>query len=160
MAMDAEEYIETRVTDQLGYYQRAANRAKRWHMFTQTTIVVLGLLIPVLANLNAELFAGETGKTVVITVVSLGLAITTGIANFRKFGDLWLGYRTTEELLKRELFLFTANAGNYRDDENAFSDFVENVESLISSEHERFRSILESAKRPTKGSAGKGSEQQ
>lgn len=156
--MDAEEYIETRVKDQLGYYRRAANRAKRWHIITQTMIVFLGLLVPVLAILPG-IQLGENGqdyKTVVITLVSLVLAITTGIANFLKFGDHWLAYRTTEELLKRELYLFTTGSGPYRDNEIAYSDFVENVESLISTENERFRAIVESAKRLTKQAGDKG----
>jgi hypothetical protein len=148
--LDPQEYIETRVEDQLAYYEKAANRAKAWHVYTQTAIVILGLLVPVVANLQEAYFLSAGQKTLVITVLSLLLAVLTGIVNFRKFGDLWLAYRSTEEMLKRELFLFETGAGRYRDNEEAFSDFVETTESIISVEHERFRALIESAKPPGK----------
>ena len=85
----------------------------------------------------------------VITVVSLLLAALTGISNFRKYGDLWLAYRTTEELVKKELFLFQTEADRFMKKNSAFTDFLQNVESTISAEHERFRSLNESSRRPT-----------
>lgn len=142
--MNAEQYIQERVQDQLGYYQKAANRMKQLHLWTQSWIILLGILVPVLANLNL----GDS-KTSVITVVSLLLAALTGISNFRKYGDLWLAYRTTEELLKKELFLFQTGAGPYSEQDSAFPNFVQNIESTISVEHERFRSLIESSRRPT-----------
>jgi hypothetical protein len=81
--------------------------------------------------------------------MSLLLASFTGIANFRKYGELWLTYRATEEQLKHEKFLWLANSGRYRNAEDPFPEFVEQVEDIISSEHNRFRSIIEESRRPT-----------
>lgn len=144
--MNPEQYIQERVQDQLTYYRKAANRTKQAHIWIQSSIILLGILVPVLANLDVNLIG--VSKTAVITVVSLLLAALTGISNFRKYGDLWLAYRTTEELLKKELFLFQTGAGPYTEKDSAFSEFVQNIESTISIEHERFRSLIESSRRP------------
>ena len=111
ISMESKEYIESRVEDQLGYYQRAANRNKNVHLRMQTGIILLALLVPVAANIQGDYLGGENTKTITITVLSLALAFLTGLANFRKFGDLWLAFRTTEELLKKELFLFRTQKG-------------------------------------------------
>ena len=62
--------------------------------------------------------------------------------------------KLAKELLKKERALFLTRAGGYKDNDAAFPDFVERVESIISVEHERFRAALESAQRPTTGSRG------
>ena len=74
----------------------------------------------------------------------------TGIANFRKYGDLWLTYRMTEELLKAEKFLFLTGSGKHESAQNQFSLFVRSIEDIISSEHIKFRAIVEESQRPGK----------
>ena len=155
--MKPEDYIESRVEDQLRYYKGAATRNKNIHLRMQTAIIVFGLLVPVVANLQADVFpSGADGKTMTITVFSLALACLTGLVNFRKYGDLWLAFRTTEELLKKELFLYQTQSGPYNDNGAAFPRFVEAIEATISVEHERFRSLIESSQRPTKGPGPSG----
>ena len=56
--MDAGTYVEMRVEDQLNYYEKAANRAKRTFMWMQTSVIVLGLLVPVIVNIPASWGSG------------------------------------------------------------------------------------------------------
>lgn len=149
---DPNVYIEKRVDDQLLYYKKAANKEKRRFVFTQSAIIILGLLVPVVVNLPKEFGGVDLTMWIQLTatVLSLSLAILNGILNFRKFGDLWLAYRMTEEVLKQEKYLFLASAGQYQDKENAYSHFVETVESIISSEHHKFRNLIDEARRPAK----------
>ncbi|MFC1824387.1 DUF4231 domain-containing protein [Thermodesulfobacteriota bacterium] len=150
--MEIERYLKERVEDQLHYYENAANKAKNKHISMQTTIIVLGLLIPVVINLPNQwgILGDSKGYiTGIVTIFSLSLAILTGISNFRKYGDLWLTYRMTEELIKHEKFLFLTSSGAYYQSEKAANDFVQTIESIISSEHNKFRSIIEESKRPT-----------
>ena len=42
--MDIQEYLEDRVKGALSYYEKAANKAKRKHVWAQTAIIILGLL--------------------------------------------------------------------------------------------------------------------
>lgn len=151
--MDAETYLQERVKDQLGYYEKAANKAKRTYMWMQSAIIVLGLLVPVIVNLPASWGAGAGAADLTaairaaVTVMSLTLAILSGLLNFRKYGDLWLSYRLTEESIKHEKFLFLTCAGKYSGD-TPFPIFVETFESLISTEHSEFRTLIEEARRP------------
>ena len=157
------DYMKDRVDDQLSYYASAANAAKRKFHMMQSSIIVLGLLVPVIVNLPLEWsFDGvkydiTQGIQLVVTVLSLTLAILTGLLNFKKFGELWLTYRMTEESLKRQKFLFLARSGKYAA-ENAFDIFVQSIESLISNEHNEFHSLIQetSQSKENKGSEGSG----
>jgi len=145
-------YLEKRVDDQLSYYENAANKQKRKYVYTQSAIIILGLLVPVIINLPKEISGVDLSMWIQLTttILSLSLAVMNGMLNFLKFGDLWLSYRMTEEVLKQEKYLFLASAGKYQDKENAFSQFVETVESIISSEHNKFRNLINEARRPSK----------
>ena len=153
--MDAGTYLEKRVEDQLNYYEKAANRARRTYMWMQSSIIVLGLLVPVIVNIPSSWGSGESAVNltaeirIAVTVFSLTVAILTGILNFRKYGDLWLSYRLTEESIKHEKFMFLTRAGPYKS-EPAFPPFVEKFESIVSAEHGKFRTLIEEARRPAR----------
>ncbi len=154
--LNVEVYLTDRVDGQLRYYERAANKAKRTHVAMQTMIIVLGILVPVIVNIPTDWGEGldfTPYARIFITAVSLLLALLTGIANFRKYGDLWLTYRMTEELLKTEKFLFLTGSGKYENATNQFSHFVKSIEEIVSSEHIKFRSIIEESGRPSKEGA-------
>lgn len=158
--MDIEKYLTDRVDDQLGYYGNAANKAKKKHVSMQMAIIILALLVPVVTNLPSNW--GPLGDVqghikIAVTVLSLTLAIITGLANFRKPGDLWLTYRMTEELIKHEKYLFITNSGPYHNNEKAGHNFVETIESIISAEHNKFRTIVDTTRRSTadQGQEGK-----
>ncbi len=152
--MDPANYLEERVEDQLRYYEKSANKAKRVYTRIQIAIIVLGLLVPVVVNIPTDWNNGvelDLAIRIAVTIMSLALAILNGVSNFRKYGDLWLSYRMTEELLKHEKFLFLARAGKYSEAETAYSEFAQTIESILSAEHNKFRSLVEDAKRPAGG---------
>lgn len=148
LPMDVQTYLNERMADQLKYYEGAANKAKKAHHRTQTTIIVLGVVVPVIVNLPEKL--GPELVTLSVTLMTLAIAILTGLSNFRKWGDLWLSFRMTEELLKYEKFNFLTGSGDYQDRGTAFNAFVNKVESIISAEHNKFRTLIEDARRPVK----------
>ena len=118
-------------------------------MRMQTVIIVLGVLVPVVINLPDTIGGTDLELTfrLTATLMSLTLAIVSGVLNLHKFGDLWLEYRLTEESLKKEKFLYLTGSGKYTDPGSAFPRFVENVEGILSAEHTKFRSIVEDASR-------------
>lgn len=150
--MDPDQYLEHRVDDQLRYYEAAATRQKRRHIWTQSIVIAFGTAVPVIVNLPESAFGTDLTSfaKAVATLLSLTVAILTGLANFRKFDDLWLSYRMTEELLKREKYLYLTRSGDYSEAETAFPLFVERVEQLISVEHSKFQTFIKEARRPTK----------
>ncbi len=153
--MDQAEYLKARVDDQIAYYEKSASKAKKEHVRIQTSVIVLALLVPVLVNAPELVPYLNMPTRVITTIVSLLVAILNGVANLRKPGDLWLTYRMTEEHLKHEKFLFLTGSGKYAGAENQFSVFVDRIETAISTEHDTFRSLIESATRPTAASADK-----
>ncbi len=154
--MTEEVYLKDRVDDQLKYYETAANKTKTIFNRMQLLIIVFGLLVPVAINFPVDLFSTElagtlgAGVQLSVTIMSLIVAILTGILNFKKYGDLWLSYRMTEELLKHEKFTYLTRSGKYASDD-AFGKFVQTIESLISHEHNKFHSLIQDSKRPTAG---------
>ena len=150
--MDADNYLNHRVNGQLEFYEKAATNAKRTYSSIQISVIVLGLLVPVVVNIPSNMLGDEInlskGIQVAVTLMSLSLAVLNGLLNFKKYGDLWLSYRMTEELLKHEKFLFLTGSGNYKQSDSSFPQFVQTVESIISAEHNKFRSLIEDAKKP------------
>jgi len=144
--LDPKAYLDERVEGQLVYYEKAASRAKRTYILFQSTIIVLAVIVPVLVNVQPM----SVGLRVLTTVMSLLLAILSGLLSFRKYGELWLSYRATEELLKQEKYLFLTQAGRYADSQSPFKDFATTIEGIISGEHSKFIAMIEEARRPTK----------
>ncbi len=150
--MDQDAFIKERVDGQLSYYEQAANQYKRKYIRSQYVIIVFGILIPVIINLPKQALPIENVDMVIqltITVMSLIVAIVTGLSNFRKWGDLWLSFRMTEEVLKHEKFQYVTGTGEYSDRDMAFDKFVRRIELILSAEHNKFRSLLEDSQRPT-----------
>ncbi len=153
--MDSDQYLERRVEDQLKYYEGAADREKRRHVLTQSVVITFGAIVPVVVNLPAwsiGWFDLSVFARIIATILSLTVAILTGLANFRKSEDLWLTYRMTQELLKREKYLYLTHSGDYSDPNTAFGLFVDRFERLISVEHNRFQTLVKEARHPTKPS--------
>ena len=150
-SMNEETYLKERVDNQLKFYENSATKAKSAYTCMQRNIIVLGVLVPVFINLPYE-WIGITDMPVkiLVTIMSVTLAILNGLLNFGKHQDLWLSYRLTEELLKQEKFLFLTGAEPYQERDSAFSRFVPKIESILSAEHNKFRSLIEDSKRPTK----------
>jgi hypothetical protein len=147
--IDVDSYLSGRLEEQIAYYEKAANRAKQMHLRLQGGIIVLSVMVPVVVSRPQDL-SGWVRYLVVL--VSLALPVMTGLSSFRKYGETWVSYRTTAELLKNEKYLFLTGSGRYRDNPHAFQDLVEAVESLLSAEHTKFRAFFTEA-RPASGAA-------
>jgi hypothetical protein len=125
-------------------------------VWIQSTVITFGAIVPVVVNLQG-FSVGAYDLTVpgriLATILSLAVAILTGLATFHKYGELWLAYRATEEHLKKEMFLYLTKSGDYSDPDTSFSRFVERIEGLVSSEHIKFQTLIEESRRPTEPAA-------
>jgi uncharacterized protein DUF4231 len=134
--IDVERYLSGRLEEQINYYEKAASRAKQMHVRLQSGIIVLSVMVPVAVSRPQD-WSGWLRFLVV--AASLLLPAMTGLTSFRKYGETWISYRITAELLKTEKYLFLTGSGRYRDNPNAFHDLVEAVEALLIAEHTKFR---------------------
>jgi len=152
--MDAETFLKLRLEDQLNYYRKRGASSKKFHSWIQLLIIIFSAIVPVIVNLPVVKLSDTVPNvwTLVATVFSLLIAILTGCVSFWKFGERWLDFRMTEELLKKEKFLYLTRSGDYSDESTAFTTLVERVENLISAEHSKFQQLAREARRPQKSS--------
>ena len=88
-------------------------------------------LVPVLINLDLPYV--NLGATVLSLIVVLFVSFES-VYHFR---EQWTNYRSTEQRLRNEYFLFTANEGPYAkmDTQDTFRVFVEGIEGSIEAEN-------------------------
>ena len=124
-----EEYLQTRVLDQIKWYDKKSSINKKWFLYLKIGEIILALFIPFLSG-----YISDTNNSLKIIVGMLGIIVAAiaGLITLVKFQENWIEYRTTVESLKLEKFLFLANAGPYKDSADPYPMFVERFESLIS----------------------------
>ena len=132
-------YVDERLNNQITWYEKkAAENKTKFHYF-QIIIIIASAIIPLVNLID---FAPL--QTRIISAI-LGTAITgiTGLIQLKRYQENWLLYRSTEESLKREKFLFLNNAGNYSNlaDDIKNRTLVESVEAVLSSETSKFFSM-------------------
>lgn len=128
--MTEEEYIETRLDDQISWYSRKSQWNQKWYKRLRLIEILCAALIPFIAGI------GESFPYYKLIVGLLGIiiAVSAGAMSIYKFHENWIQYRTTAETLKHEKYLYLTKCPPY-DSDNAFCKLVQRVESLISKEH-------------------------
>jgi hypothetical protein len=140
-------YIDKRLEDQITWYETKATENKnRFHQF-QVIIIVASAIIP-LVNLV------DIPVQTRVTSAILGAIITgiTALTQLKKYQENWLLYRSAEESLKREKFLFLNSAGNYSNlaDDVKNKTLVESIEAILSTETSKFFTMHQPKPQPDK----------
>src|SRR6266700_1775526 len=116
-SMSAEEYIGKRVNQFQEWYDGKAVNAKTFYLRVRTTAVIGSALVPVVANITWPWLADY--KNVPTTIISLIVVLAVALDSVNHYGDQWRNYRSTEQFLSREKFLFQTGEGPYKElDEN------------------------------------------
>ena len=133
---DKPNYIQDRLEDQQKWYEKKANENKRKHHFLQISIIISGALIPIINSIPYL----DTETRIVSSILGGIIIIITGTIQLKKYQENWIQYRTTEEILKKEKFLYLSSAGEYSnlDDEEKHRLLVERTESAISNQNVNF----------------------
>jgi hypothetical protein len=153
--MGADEYIQKRVDQFCQWYDKKAVNAKGHYLRTKTTSVVGALIVPIVANLNFA-SAFEPYKTAAITIISLIVSVCVALDGVYHFGDQWKNYRSTEQFLSREKFLFQTGEGLYKGHapDEAFLQFVERCEAQIASENSATLNVIVNANQSASNASG------
>lgn len=125
------DYINERFNSSIKWYDKEAGKAKTSYLRLRLVAVIGGALVPVLINIELPYLQ------LVTTVISLLVLLAVSIDSVFHYGEQWSSYRSTEQFLRREYYLFTVNEGPYRalDDELSFQLFVERIEEAIAAEN-------------------------
>ena len=129
--MNEEKYMLERVDEQITWYENKSSFNQRWFKRLQVISILAASTIPFLTGYST----GENESIrIIIGVLGLLIACVSAILNLYKFQEHWIEYRTTCESLRHEKFLFITKTIPYDNDE-AFNNLVQRIESLISKEN-------------------------
>jgi hypothetical protein len=143
--MNEEEYISSRVDDQIGWYDGKSQRAQWWFKWLRGAEILSATAIPLIAGFAHDPFP----VTLVIALLGALIAFLSAIISLNQFQENWIEYRTTCETLRHEKFLFQTKAEPYHEEE-AFPLFVERVENLISRENSNWSQYTKASVEKTK----------
>lgn len=147
--MDAEQYIEQRVDDQIDWYDTKSQRSQQKFKILRVIEVVCAALIPLIAGF--QLFGAYTALAV--SILGVFIAICAALIGLGNYQENWVEYRTTCESLRHEKYLFLTKATPY-DDAEPFNLFVQRVEGLVSKENSTWSQAVRAQKSST--GAGRG----
>lgn len=129
-----EKYLKNRYEEQIDWYDKKSLFNQKIYKYLQGTLIILTALTPVLIA-----FSFHYSKCVYLSfipiIVSVVVAILTAALKTFKYQENWINYRTICETLKKEIHLYQAKIGDYREGADKEALFVERVESLISREN-------------------------
>jgi len=139
IALTPSQYIETRIKQYQGWYNKRAVQYKNRHLYMRAFTVIGGGVVPVLINVETGInsFAGYPIVKPVVTLVSLLVVVMVSLESVFHYREQWRNYRSTEQALSHELFQFQTKVGPYKGltDDDAFQAFVERSENAIVSEN-------------------------
>ena len=125
-----EEYVEERLNPEMSYYNKSATLSKQRYLQMRAITVVGGALVPVLVNVDSQYI------DLLTTAISLMVVLFVSLETVYRFREQWTNYRTAEQNLRNEYFLFTSKSGDYAglDEPSAFALFVNRIEQAIEAE--------------------------
>lgn len=145
LSVSPQQYVAERVEQYQKWYDGKAVMMKSRYLRMRAFSVVGGGLVPVLINVPSQHTLFDVSIVqLVVTVISLMVVIAVSLESVFHYREQWKNYRSTEQLLGHEKFLFRSRVGRYQgmDDENAFRLFVERVEEAISIENAATLNIM------------------
>ena len=150
-SVDPPTYIAERFNDAISWYDSKAVTSKSRYQWMRAVSVIGGVLVPVLVNVSLP--GSEIYLKAVTTVLSTLVVLLVSLESVFHYREQWVNYRSTEQFLRREYFLFTAKEGVYTDlrAHDAFRVFVERVEAKIESENASTLQILTTVTEAPKG---------
>ena len=129
-------HLEARWLQYVDWWDSRASKAKWKYLGLRSTVVVGGALIPALVGLR-EMAAQASYAgcfAVASIIVSLLIAICTGLDSLFGYGDIWREKRIAAEMIKSEGFCFLELTGKYAPfttHRDAYQAFAASVEDII-----------------------------
>ncbi len=133
-------YLKERLKRQQEWYQIKASSNKKRFMRFQTIIIILGALIPLIVVVFPMISVLEKWSGPTSAAISAIIAVLAGIDKLTQPQTNWFNYRSNEEMLKKEEWMYRYLVGPYKNLSKSDTEklLVERVESVISADIARF----------------------
>ena len=126
------EYVETRYKDQMAYYSKASSKNQKKYQQFQWVLIVFSATTPVIAALDDKWIDLQIPVVILSAIVAI---LTAGLKTFQ-YQELWVKYRSTNELLKPEIYYYNFGVGPYAEEGvDQETLFVSRVETILDKEH-------------------------
>lgn len=135
ITMKIGEYIETRLDDQIDWYDKKANKAQKHYKRFQIVEIILAACIPLLAG-----YASIKFIAIIVGLFGSVIAVIEAIVKLNKYHENWIDYRATCEMLRYHKYLYITNSGPYNESEETKENlFIRTIETIISSENNQWK---------------------
>lgn len=128
--MTEEQYVATRLEEQLAWYDKKSSWNQKWFRRTQLLQIIVAALIPFISGVGDSIPYGS----VLVGALGIVIAIATATSTLYKFQENWVQYRATAEQLRHERFMFLTGVEPYNGT-GSFGFLVQRIESLIAKEN-------------------------
>ena len=148
--MDDKQYIESRLEDQISYYDRSSIRNKGRYTFLKVLEIAFAASIPVvlaISELAGNAWYAPSVLRGLAAMLGAGVAILSGVQSIGKYQENWMAFRTTCEMLRHEKYFYETSCGPYKDPATRVCLLVQRVEELISTENTNWQRYMEEAKK-------------
>ena len=136
--MNIDEYIASRVDDQIEWYDRKSIACQKRYKTAQTIEIILASLIPLLSPYATDYAV----IAFIIGAIGSAIAIIESLTKLYKWHENWIEYRSTCELLRFQKNLFITRSAPYNTEPESIENiFVYNIENIISSENNKWKII-------------------
>ena len=105
--LTADAYIKDRLEQYQAWYDRKAVSVKSRYLRMRACSVIGGAIVPVLINVQPGwLVYGLDPIKILVTLISLLVVTLVSLESVFHYREQWKNYRSTEQLLGHERFLF------------------------------------------------------
>jgi hypothetical protein len=127
-------YVKDRYFGEIVWYDAKSRRNQVWYRTLQWGLILLSASTPVTIALAQKANSAswlKTLKTLSLITSVLVAVLATSLKTF-KFEENWINYRTTCEMLKKEIHFHGAGIDEYENCKDKEALFGNRVETLIS----------------------------
>lgn len=135
-----EDYLKTRINDQIAWYERKSSWNKNAYNRMQVASILFGSAIPILTVFEGDVATNQWIRFL-IAFLGGGVAFISAVVSLYKYEENWVKYRTAAQLLTREKNLFLTQTTPYTTD-TAFALFVQNCEAIMAAENSEWNQMF------------------
>jgi hypothetical protein len=129
-----DKYVNDRYVTETAWYDRKSTRNQVWYRTLQWGLIFLSASTPAIIALAQKTASPSWLKSLSLIASVLVAILATSLKTF-KFEENWIGYRSTCETLKKEIYFYRAGIDEYNNCSDREALFVKRVEALISREN-------------------------